>query len=111
LWRAAPSASRPAAPAAVPAAAKVSAPAAALPSVASANEGATSLSPTAVRDRLRTAGFSEEIVRAVVRAMIEEPRHAIVRQFYAAAAQRPWWQGPQNFLPEQDRQLRELTKA
>jgi hypothetical protein len=62
------------------------------------------------RNRLLAAGFPVEVVRDVIRSVIEEPRLARQREFYAAAAKLPWWQGG---LAAQDvtaAQLRELTE-
>ena len=69
------------------------------------------LTPEATRDRLKALGFPEDVIRAVVRAMIEEPRLAREREFYAASARQPWWRGAQNFTAEQDRELRALRKT
>lgn len=65
------------------------------------------------RDRLLAAGIPPEMVQAAVRAWMAEPRLSRERAFYAAAANRPWWQGglvTPNITPDQHRELRELQK-
>ena len=66
------------------------------------------------REQLLAAGVPVEMVRAAIRASLEEPRLARQREFYAAAAKQPWWQGglvTQDITPAQQRELRELQAA
>lgn len=65
---------------------------------------------SALRDRLTALGFPLQVVRAVVRNAIEEPRRVRLRELYAEQARQPWWQGQQLFSREQDREIRELTR-
>jgi hypothetical protein len=68
----------------------------------------------AQRDRLRALGFGEDVVRRAIRAAMEEPRYARQREFYAQAAQQPWWHGGlvyQDITKEQQRELSELRKS
>lgn len=68
----------------------------------------------AYRDQLLAAGLPPEVVRAAIRALIEEPRLARQREIYAVTARQPWWQGGivyQNVTPEQNAELQELRKA
>ena len=69
------------------------------------------LTPVALRDRLTALGFPEDVIRSVVRAVIEEPRLARARELYAAEARQAWWRGPVNSTPEQARELRGLSRA
>ena len=81
------------------------------------NPGATASADAraAQRDRLSALGFSEEAVRAAIRAGLEAPRLARQRVYLAQAANAtPWWQGgivAQNFTREQVRELRGLRRA
>jgi hypothetical protein len=71
-------------------------------------------SPTEVLDRLLALGLPRDVVRAVVRAAIEEPRLAREREFHAKAAALPWWRGglaSQDFTREQQHELNALRKA
>src|SRR4051812_31852934 len=67
-------------------------PAEAASAKASVNETATPVSsPEALRDRLRTLGFSEAKIQVAVRATLEGPRLARERAFREAGAKEPWW--------------------
>jgi hypothetical protein len=92
------------------------------PDPAAANVGsAGSNSPAAFpsdpvdqRDRLLALGFPPDVVRAAVRAAIEEPRLAKQREYYAQAAKQPWWRGglvAQDITRDQQKELNALRKA
>ena len=75
---------------------------------------ARNTSHEAQRDRLLELGFPPDVVRAVIRATIEEPRMARQRKFYADAAAKPWWQRSadgQDLTREQQREVNQLIKA
>jgi hypothetical protein len=67
----------------------------------------------ALRDRLRALGFSEDEVRAALRARIEAPRLARQRELQRASAALPWWRVALPVLDptQSSRELRELRKA
>lgn len=65
----------------------------------------------ALRDRLSALGFSRDVVNAVVRGVIEEPRRARERALYAELAKAPWWHSRQSFTSAEDRELRALMRT
>ncbi|MBI4625217.1 MAG: hypothetical protein HY736_18605 [Verrucomicrobia bacterium] len=70
--------------------------------------------PAETRDRLRGLGFSEEFVRAAVRAQVEAPRLARQRAMAVGAASQSWWQVASSTpagTAEQHRELRQSRLA
>lgn len=84
------------------------------PAPADAKAAAFPTTPAEQRDRLLALGFPPEVVRAAIRAMLEEPRLARQREFNAQAAKQPWWRGgivTQNITREQQKELNALRKT
>lgn len=68
---------------------------------------------SALRDRLLALGLPVDAVRAALRAQIEAPRLARLRELRATTTALPWWHGitGHRFTPEQERELRELRRT